>query len=242
MTISAVVFDYFGTLTPAIPSRVWDEHAARSAAALGIPAAAWRRALEETYPERAAGALGDLKSTFRTLALRCGVRPSAGALAAACAARRTSQREMFRLREDAPGVLAAVRARGLPVGVLSDCTMELAEDWPGLPVAGLVDARVLSCEAGLRKPAPELFMSIARQLGARPEECLYIGDGGGDELAGASRCGMTAYLLRGEDWPLHGGRGGQREWHGPSLPCLPAVLPLLAGAGRPGLRHGAAGE
>lgn len=34
---SVVIFDFFGTLTPSTPARVWDEHAARSAAPLGNP-------------------------------------------------------------------------------------------------------------------------------------------------------------------------------------------------------------
>ena len=227
MAIGAVVFDFFGTLTPGTPDAVWDRHAALSAAPLGIPAASWRRALDDSWAERVTGRLGGLTETFRALAIRCGAEPALEALAAACAARRECQRELFRLRPDAEPVVAALLAHRIPVGVLSDCTVELAEDWPSLPIAGLAVARVLSCEEGRRKPDPELFRLIARRLEVAPDQCLYIGDGGGHELTGAAACGMTPYLLRAGDW--HDSHAHDREdsWPGPFLTSLTEVPPLL---------------
>jgi phosphoglycolate phosphatase-like HAD superfamily hydrolase len=102
--------------------------------------------------------------------------------------------------------------------------------------AGLVDARVLSCEAGRRKPDPVLFTTIARQLGVAPADCLYVGDGGGGELSGASACGMHAVMLRAADWYTSAAHARKDDWAGPWVPSLSAVLPLLDGL-RPA--HGA---
>ncbi|GAA2418756.1 hypothetical protein GCM10010420_56640 [Streptomyces glaucosporus] len=226
MVFTAVVFDFFGTLTPHTPAEVWDEHAARSAAPLGIPARTWRAALDDSFPERAVGALGDLRQTLRTLARRCGADPGEAALAAACEARRAAQRELFVLREEALQAVERIRARGLRVGVLSDCTVELAEDWPALPLASRVDAAVLSCLEGRRKPDPEFFGTVVRRLGADPGRCLYVGDGGGDELRGASAYGMTAVMLRDPD-RADAARARRYAWTGPALTSLsqvPAVL------------------
>jgi len=225
--IAAVIFDFFGTLTPSTPEHVWQEHTTRSAAPLGIDAATWRRALNDSFAERATGSLGDLPATFRELARRNGIEPGDHALAAACAARLAAQRELFVFRRDALAVLAEVRARGFRVGVLSDCTTELAETWLELPVAGLVDARVLSCEVGRRKPDPALFAMIASQLMVEPAECLYVGDGGGRELTGASACGMRAVMLRGDDWSDNAAHSREDDWPGPSVADLSAVLSLL---------------
>jgi putative hydrolase of the HAD superfamily len=229
-----VVFDFFGTLTPSTPEDVWQQHAARSAAPLGIETAAWRRALDHSFAERATGSLGDLRATFLELARRCGTEAGDQALAAACAARQAAQRELFVMRPGAIAVLAEIRARGFSVGVLSDCTAELAEAWAGLPVAGLVDARVLSCEVGRRKPDPELFAMIARKLAAETAECLYIGDGGGRELTGASACGMYAVMLRADDWSVNVAHSREDDWPGPSVTDLRAVLSLLPSSCRPG--------
>jgi putative hydrolase of the HAD superfamily len=228
MPLTAVVFDFFGTLTPSTPANVWDDHAARSAAPLRIPAGNWRTALDASFPDRATGSLGDLAATFRTLALRSGVEPGDEALAAACAARLAAQRELFVLREDAAPTLTALRARGLRLGVLSDCTAELAESWAGLPVAGLVDARVLSCEEGRRKPDPALFRLVARRLDADPAECLYVGDGGGGELTGAAACGMRAFMLRAADWADDDAHAREDDWSGPVVSALADVLRLVS--------------
>jgi putative hydrolase of the HAD superfamily len=230
MPVAAVIFDFFGTLTPSTPEHVWAEQADRTAAPLGIAVATWRRALDDSFAERITGALGDLPATFRELASRCGVRPTEDALAEACAARARAQRELFAFRADALEVLAEIRARNVRVGVLSDCTLELAEYWPDLAVARLVDARVLSCEAGRRKPDPELFLMIARQLGVAPAGCLYVGDGGGQELTGASRCGMQAVMLRAKDWPANVANAREDDWPGPSVPSLTAVLSFVPGS------------
>jgi putative hydrolase of the HAD superfamily len=239
MSIAAVIFDFFATLTPSTPDHVWHEHIARSAAPLGLDVAVWRRALDESWAERATGSLGDLPETFRALARRHGAEPSEDALAAACAARRAAQSELFVFRSDALAVLAGVRERGLKVGVLSDCTTELAESWSGLPVAGLVDARVLSCEAGRRKPDPVLFATIAGLLGVAPADCLYVGDGGGRELSGAAASGMRAVMLRAPDWHSSSAHAREDDWAGPWVSSLSEVLPLLGGPG--GVDGGTAG-
>lgn len=228
--VGAVIFDFFGTLTPGTPARVWDEHAARSAAPLGIAPADWRAALDDSFAERVTGRLGDLPATFRELARRSGRDPGDSAIAAACAARLAAQRELFVLRDGAIEVLAELRDRGMALGVLSDCTIELAETWSQLPVSALVDARVLSCEEGSRKPDPELFALIARELGVAPADCLYVGDGGGNELSGASACGMRAVMLRAADWASVAARNRENDWSGPAISSLAAVLTLL---GRP---------
>jgi len=227
MPFAAVIFDFFGTLTPSTPEHVWHAHTARSAAPLRVDVTAWGQTLYDSYAERATGRLGDLPATFRELARRNGVVPDDRALAAACAARLAAQHELFVFRPDALAVLAGVRARGLRVGVLSDCTIELADAWPQLPVADLVDARVLSCEAGRRKPDPQLFAMIASRLGVAPRQCLYIGDGGGQELTGASACGMRAIMLRADDWAVNVAHAREDNWPGPSVPSLSAVLSLL---------------
>jgi putative hydrolase of the HAD superfamily len=228
VAIRAVIFDYFGTLTTSTPAAVWDELAAHSAAPLGIPAGRWQQALRESWPERATGRLGGLDDTFRELARRCGADPAPAALAAAVAARRAGQRQLIAsLRPEAEPTLRVLHAHAIPVGVLSEATVELAEAWPSLPIAGLVTARILTCEEGRRKPDPQLYLTAAGRLGALPGECLYTGDGGNGELPGALAAGMTAYLLRAADRQDGKARDREKGWPGPALSSLAEVLPII---------------
>lgn len=86
---------------------------------------------------------------------------------------------------------------------------------------------MLSCEEGRRKPDPELFRLVASRLDTDPQNCLYIGDRGGDELTGASNCGMQAYMLRAADWADNDAHAREDNWAGPFLPSLTDVLSLL---------------
>jgi putative hydrolase of the HAD superfamily len=165
---------------------------ARSAAPLGIPAARWRQALRDSLAERATGALGGLPETLLEQARLCGADPASDALAAVAACRAGQWDLVAGLRPEAEPTLRVLHDRAIPVGVLSECTVELADAWPSLPIVGLVATRILSCEEGRRKPDLELFRTITRRLGVPPRECLYVGDGGDGELPGASAAGMTA--------------------------------------------------
>ena len=44
----------------------------------------------------------------------------------------------------------------------------------------------------MKKPDSCIYEEAARRLGVTPSECLFVGDGGSDELPGAKAAGMTA--------------------------------------------------
>jgi putative hydrolase of the HAD superfamily len=220
----AVVFDFFGTLTPISPEEVWAGNAARLAAVMGVPAADLARLLGQTFPERISGALGDVRQTMQALAARLGADLSAEQLGEAARVRREVQESMFGLRPEALPVIRALRERGLRIGLVSDCTSELPDAWPRLPVAPLVDAPVFSCVERTRKPDPRLFRTVAARLAADPAGCLYVGDGGGDELSGATALGMRAVLLAGPDWHLDSDRERTLGWSGLRISSLTELL------------------
>jgi len=221
--VSAVVFDFFGTLTPSAPTEVWLSHASRVAAVMGVDGHALQAALHESFPERATGAMGDLPQTMHALASRLGVALTDDRLDAACRVRRQVQHELFALRDDALPTITWLRAHGLKIGVLSDCTLELPEIWSELPLSASVDAAVFSCTVGIRKPDPRLFNLVSGRLGVGPGDCLYIGDGGGHELSGARAVGMRAVLLAGDDWYTNAVYDREEDWDGSRIRSLGAL-------------------
>jgi putative hydrolase of the HAD superfamily len=84
---------------------------------------------------------------------------------------------------------------------------------------------VLSCTVGLRKPDPRIYELACERLEVEPADCLFVGDGANDELAGAARVGMRAVcvLPPGHDqalWPE------ARGWE-PTIGDLREVLELV---------------
>lgn len=222
-----MIIDFFGTLTTSTPDDVWFRAAAASAAPLGLPAAQWRTALDDSFAERATGVLGDLPESFRELARRCGTEPTEAALAEACQARVNAHNALFDFRPDAVAALTALKARGLLLGLLSDCTPELPVAWPAFAVAPYFDATAFSCDEQLKKPNPAFFRRICERLDVAPADCLYIGDGGSRELSGAAAVGMTPFMLRADDWHKNSAHDREDDWSGPEIDSFTALIDLV---------------
>jgi putative hydrolase of the HAD superfamily len=231
MTVRAVVFDFFGTLTD--PGAETGRRAAfgATAAALGIPADDFWAAMGASFPERIVGELGGTRSALRTITARCGRSCTPAQLDAAVA---THHREAVALREPRPGaleVLDRLRAAGLKLGLISDCSSELAEAWAGTAYAKRIDAPVFSWQERRRKPDPVLYATVAARLAVSPTECWYVGDGGSRELQGARAAGMHPVLVTNAAWP---GAAAHRTDPDPFVPeftiddltSLPALIGL----------------
>lgn len=95
-------------------------------------------------------------------------------------------------------MLESLKARGLKLGVISNCFSEEAEVIRQSKLAPYFDVLCLSFELGVCKPDRRIFEialdGMSRALGEKllPEECLYVGDGGSNELEAARAFGMNA--------------------------------------------------
>ncbi len=136
---------------------------------------------------------------MRWIARACGVEIDDQRCAAACEARRTTQRAYMRLRPEAEPTLRALRHQGTPVGLISDCTHELPAAWPALPISAYLHDPVFSVEVDLKKPDPAIYRLACERLGVDPAECVYVGDGDSNELTGAQAVGMAPRRLLAAD-------------------------------------------
>lgn len=220
----AVLFDFFGTLTRSVQRGV--AHLG-TAELLGCHTDTLTEVLDRTYYERATGLLGNAEATLRWVCAQAGVHPSDQAVRAAVASRHRAVRADTWLRADAVPVLAALRQRGLRTGLISDCTHELPAFLPQLAIAPLLDVRVFSVQVGRCKPDPTLYLTACQRLGLAPGDCLYVGDGGSQELTGAEQAGMTAVRLAAPDLATHLVFNAERDWRGPTLGTLAEVLALV---------------
>jgi putative hydrolase of the HAD superfamily len=224
--VQAVIFDLFGTLTGFESAR--GSHAAVLAEVLGVPVEALTEQFRETYDERARGVFGDVREQLVHVAERLGAPPSDAVLERATELRMEGQRVVLQPRPGAIDVLTQLRARGLKLGVLSDCTNEIPILWPTSPYAELIDVAVFSCSLGIRKPDPRTYSAVLDALMVSADRCIYVGDGGSSELSGAKAVGLRPILLR-IDEENHYRPEAETGWVGESIESLAQVLDLLDG-------------
>ncbi|GGZ44189.1 HAD family hydrolase [Streptomyces bluensis] len=77
---------------------------------------------------------------------------------------------------DAAEVLAALRERGVAVGVVSNIGWDLRPVFHHHGLHAHVGTYVLSYEHGVQKPDPRLFAVACEALGVAPEDTLMVGD------------------------------------------------------------------
>ena len=211
----AVVFDLWDTLVD-WPLAAMAELNAAWAARLGLTTedfvARWRaeNVSRNTLP---------LADSLRTLGAADGVVQDLVDLRFALA------RRSLVPRPGAVETLVELGDREIRRGLISVCTEEVAAVWPETALAPHFESALFSATSGLMKPDPRIYALACEELGVRPEEALFVGDGANDELAGAERAGLRAVLIhragRPPIWP------GLEGWDGLRVTSVPQVLDLL---------------
>ncbi|MBS1724437.1 MAG: HAD-IA family hydrolase [Armatimonadetes bacterium] len=107
---------------------------------------------------------------------------------------------VFALYDDVIPCLTALRERGIKMAIVSNWDISLHKAVRSYGLAPFFDKVVASMEEGIEKPDPRIFKIALDALGIDPLECVHVGDNPLDDLAGARRAGMKAFVIdrRGE--------------------------------------------
>jgi len=207
----AVIFDLWDTLA-LWPSGAFDDVKRELARHIDDVDHVW----DTTYQERQTGPIGEY---FRGLGL------DDVAVAECVRIRSDFTRGALVPRDGAIETLDELERRGFKRGVISVCSSDVEELWDETELAAHVDDVVLSCAVGLSKPDPRIYELACQRLDVLPDDCIFVGDGANDELAGAMRAGMQAVcvLPPGRDVPLW---REARRWE-PTITSLEEVLHFL---------------
>ena len=101
----------------------------------------------------------------------------------------------FEAFSDAPGALAAVRARGWRVVVVSNWDQSLGSVLARVGLDALLDGVVTSAEVGAAKPDPRIFMAALELAGVSAGQALHVGDSLEEDVAGAHAAGIEVVWL-----------------------------------------------
>lgn len=104
---------------------------------------------------------------------------------------------------DVSDTLAALRARGLRLGLVTNGTSAgQRAKIAALGLGGLLDPILVSEEVGVKKPDPRVFALALDRLGLPAGEVLFVGDHPVNDVAGPAALGMRTVWRRGiHDWP-----------------------------------------
>ena len=101
---------------------------------------------------------------------------------------------------DVAAALAALRARGLRLGIISNWDARIVPLLKGLGLWELFDAVTASFQVGVEKPDSRIFSEALARCRVTPQRALHVGDSYDEDVLGAMRAGMRAlWLRRGED-------------------------------------------
>ena len=127
--------------------------------------------------------------------------------------------ESWQLFPETARTLAALKARGMELGIISNFDSRLFSVLRGLGLAETFDTVTISSLALAAKPAPKIFQLALDKHAVDPEEALHIGDSLRDDVEGARKAGLHAVLLDRE--------GTQSGAPSPSIRHLDELLPLI---------------
>jgi putative hydrolase of the HAD superfamily len=207
MAVSAVIFDWGGTLTP------WHsiDHEAL-----------WRDVCAPHFPEtRAASVAAAILAAEQEFWQLCETAHRSATLdhvfeQAGVTAHQGLLDSYFSAWEphtytdpDAAPLLRELRRRGIRVGVLSNTL------WPRAlhervflrdDVLGLIDGAVYSSEIPWTKPHPGAFQAAMAAVGVTdPASCVFVGDRPYDDIFGAKSLGMRGVLIPNSTVPAYDG-------------------------------------
>lgn len=187
----AVVFDLFGTLVTYPPGA---PHVRAMADRLDIPFETLHREWRKLRHKRDAGEL-DACRALRICCDASAIERTDAELEAAAVEAILFLRGVLTPRDGALETLGTLRERGLKLGLISDANIEASIVWPETTMAPFFDTAVFSSVEHRRKPDPGLYRAVCERLGVAASDCLYVGNGDGDELGGALTAGMQAVLF-----------------------------------------------
>lgn len=193
MRITAILFDFGGVLTPSPFGALRAWHAAR-----GIDPELGLQTLFGPY---------DRDTDHPWHQLERGEIPASSAIArirqaAAAQGFDLDLPSMFRamggsaaIRQEVVSKVLALRAAGYRTALVTNNIKEYSSTWRAqIAVDDMFDAVVDSSAVGVRKPDARIYRLALEQLGAQPQESVFLDDAPGN-VEGARAVGMRAILV-----------------------------------------------
>ncbi len=87
-------------------------------------------------------------------------------------------------------LLKTLKDIGMKTAIVSNCSSEEVKVLKESEIYKYFDEVILSYEVHMKKPDSCIYEEAAKRLGIDVSECIFVGDGGSNELVGARNVGM----------------------------------------------------
>lgn len=94
------------------------------------------------------------------------------------------------ISEEVLDTLQKIKLKDIKLGLISNADCIDCKYWNQSPLFRYFDDAVFSCNVGLLKPDRQIYEFAMQRLNVLSEQCLFVGDGGSNELWGAKTAGM----------------------------------------------------
>lgn len=188
--IKAVIFDLFGTLVDSpLKSDYWGFLRA-VAEVLKVPPDKMIAAWDNSRDRRNKGSDGSFAKYMEYLCEVLGVNCPTRVVGKTFSLRADLTSKWMIPRRDALTILDYIRERNIKTGLISDASYDAPVLWEENALKQYFNSTIFSCNVNLKKPNPRIYQLVCDELKVKPDECIYVGDGGSMELTGAEKIGM----------------------------------------------------
>lgn len=185
--IKAVIFDMFETLVTLFEGRTyWGENIAED---VGADPAEFRREWHAIEKDRSIGRY-TIEEGLEVVLKKLGLYSPEKVTLAASKRIEALNDTFSNIPPETVELLKALKSRDIKVGIITNTFSDERDMIRSSILMPYIDEALISYEQGLCKPDPALYEKMTMLLDVRPEECLFVGDGGSRELYAARDAGM----------------------------------------------------
>lgn len=196
MPYKAIVFDLFGTLVENFSSQAYDQVQVQMAKALDIPYPKFRQLMLETINDKSSDGYYAVEDNILEICRRLNIKVNTIQIEQVVTLHCEFSESTLIIESKVLDALDTLKSDGLLLGLITNCRPPIPSAFLKSSLVQYIDVPVFSCEERVKKPSRRIYEITCERLKVQPQECLYVGDGSGEELTGAAAVGMLPILKR----------------------------------------------
>ena len=194
MSYKAVIFDLYGTLVENFSSQAYDKVQELMAKTLDIPYPKFRQVMLETINDKSSSGYYAVEDNILEICRRLSMEVDTIQIAQVVTLHHEFSESTLVIEPKVLEALDTLKNDGLLMGLITNCRPPIPSAFWKSSLAQYIDVPVFSCEERVKKPSRRIYEITYERLKVQPQECVYVGDGSGEELTGAAAVGMLPIL------------------------------------------------